>query len=84
MSKEPSAARLSTGKELGSYPVDARGYTDTKGAAAYLKVSVSKLNKDRHFGMGAEYVLFGRTVRYSYAALDAAAAMNRRPSTRGR
>ena len=65
-----------------SYPVDDRGYTDTKGAADYRNQSVSKLNKDRHFGVGAEFVRFGSSVRYSYAALDADAARNRRTCTR--
>ena len=65
-----------------SYPVDARGYTDTNGGAEYLGLSPSKLNKDRHYGVGAEYVVFGKAVRYSYAALDAEAAKNRRTCTR--
>ena len=65
-----------------SYPVDERGYTDTKGAAAYREQSVSKLNKDRHYGVGAEFVRFGSSVRYSYAALDADAAKHRMTCTR--
>ena len=65
-----------------TYPIDERGYTDVKGASNYTGVSVSKLNKDRHFGVGAEYVLYGTAVRYSYAALDAQAAKNRRTCTR--
>jgi len=48
----------------------------------YLHISVSKLNKDRHFGVGADYCLYGRAVRYTYAALDAEAARNRRPPRR--
>ena len=64
------------------YPIDDRGYTDTKGAAAYRDQSVSKLNKDRHFGVGAEFVRLGSSVRYSFAALDADAAKNRLTCTR--
>jgi len=65
-----------------TYPVDERGYMDVKGAALYTGVSVSKLNKDRHYGGGAEYVVFGKAVRYSYAALDAYADRQRRTCTR--
>jgi hypothetical protein len=65
-----------------TYPVDERGYTDVKGAADYRDQSVSKLNKDRHYGVGAGFVKFGKSVRYSYAALDADAAQNRRTCTR--
>ena len=64
------------------YPVDERGYTDVKGAADYRGQSVSKLNKDRHYGVGSGYVKFGKSVRYSYAALDAEAARNCRTCTR--
>ncbi len=84
MPKKPTTSIRRPEKELDAYPVDERGYTDSKGAANYHKVSVSKMNKDRHFGVGAEYVVFGRAVRYSYAALDAEAAKNRRSSTRRR
>ena len=84
MPRKPSTSMPRPEKELDAYPVDNRGYTDTRGAADYLKISVSKMNKDRHFGVGAEYVVFGRAVRYSYAALDAEAARNRRSSTRRR
>ena len=82
MPRKPSTFIPRPEKELDAYPVDDRGYTDTRGAADYWKISVSKLNKDRHFGVGADYVVFGRAVRYSYAALDAEAAKNRRSSTR--
>ena len=64
------------------YPVDQRGYTSTEGAADYTEISVSKLNKDRHYGNGAEFVRFGNAVRYSYAALDAHATKCRRTCTR--
>ncbi len=84
MPRKPSTSIPRPEKELDAYPVDDRGYTDTRGAADYLKISASKLNKDRHFGVGAEYVVFGRAVRYSYAALDAEAAKNRRSSRRRR
>ena len=68
--------------ETDRYPVDERGFTDTSGAAAYRKQSKSKLNKDRHYGVGPEFVKLGKAVRYSYAALDADAAKNRRTCTR--
>ena len=84
MPRKPSTSIPRPEKELDAYPVDHRGYTDTRGAADYLKISVSKINKDRHFGVGADYVVFGRAVRYSFAALDAEAAKNRRSSTRRR
>ncbi len=65
-----------------SYPIDHRGYTDTPGAASYCALSVNKLEKDRHFGVGAEFVRFGSAVRYSYAALDAEATKHRLTCTR--
>ena len=68
--------------EIAAYPVDERGYTDTDGGAKYLKLSSSKMNKDRHYSVGAEFVKFGKAVRYSYAALDAWAAKQRRTGTR--
>ena len=64
------------------YPIDDRGYCDVKGAASYRSQSVAKLNQDRHRGLGAEFVRFGRSVRYSYAALDADASQHRRTCTR--
>ena len=64
-----------------SYPIDARGYTDVKGAANYCTLSVAKFNQDRHRGLGPEWVCFGRAVRYSYAALDLAANQHRRTRT---
>lgn len=84
MSKKLFASVPRPEKDLDAYPVDERGFTDTPGAAEYQKISISKLTKDRHFGVGAEYVVFGRAVRYSYAALDAEAARNRRTSSRRR
>ena len=81
MPRKPSTSMPWPEKELDAYPVDERGYTDSKGAADYKQISVSKINKDRHFGVGAEYVVFGRAVRYSYAALDAEATKHRRAST---
>ncbi len=68
--------------ETDTYPVDERGYTNVKGAAEYTEQSESKLNKDRHYGVGAEYVKFGKGVRYSFAALDAEANKHRRTCTR--
>ncbi len=64
------------------YPVDDRGYCNTPDASVYMQMSESKMNKDRHYGVGAEFVKFGKSVRYSYAALDAEAAKNRRTCTR--
>ena len=64
------------------YPIDDRGYTDTRGASDYTGLSPSYLAKARHFGDGPEFVKFGKAVRYSYAALDAHAA--RQARTRGR
>ena len=64
------------------YLVDSRGYCDVKGAATYRCQSIAKLNQDRHRGLGAEFVRFGRSVRYSYAALDADASQHRRTCTR--
>jgi len=65
-----------------AYPVDERGYTATPGAAEYTGTSESYLNKARHYGDGPDYVKFGKAVRYSFAALDAWAAKNRRTCTR--
>jgi hypothetical protein len=64
------------------YPTDARGFTATPGAAAYVGTSESYLNKARHYGDGPEFVKFGRAVRYSFAALDAWAAKRMRNRTR--
>ncbi|MDH3666158.1 MAG: DNA-binding protein [Paracoccaceae bacterium] len=64
------------------YPVDDRGYTATPGAAGYTDTSESFLNKARHYGTGPEFVKFGKAVRYSFAALDAWAASQRRTSTK--
>lgn len=69
-------------KTLNGYPVDERGYTDTKGAAAYLGLSRSKMEKDRHYGVGSEFVYCGKAVRYSFAALDAHVGKHRRTCTR--
>ena len=65
-----------------SYPVDERGYMDSKDLADYKKQSVSKINKDRHFGVGTPFVRFGASIRYSYAAADAEAADNQHTCTR--
>ena len=68
--------------ETDRYPVDDRGFTDNGGGGKYLDLSPSKMNKDRHFGTGPEFVKFGKAVRYSYAALDAWAAKHRQTCTR--
>ena len=68
--------------ETDCYPVDERGYTDSEGIAAYKKQSVSKVNKDRHYGVGTRFVRFGKSVRYSYAAADAEATENQHSCTR--
>jgi hypothetical protein len=46
-------------------------YVDVRGAAAYLGLSTSYLNKLRAAGLGPECYVFGRAVRYAPAALDA-------------
>lgn len=53
-----------------NYPIDARGYTDTPGAAKYTGLSQSFLTKARHYGNGPAFVKIGSAVRYSYPALD--------------
>ncbi len=65
------------------YPVDGRGYCNTAAAAAnYTGMSIPYLNKARHYGDGPAFVKFGKSVRYSYAALDAWAAKHARTGTR--
>lgn len=65
------------------YPVDARGWTDEKGASAHTGLSVSWFQKARHLGNGPAYVKpgGGRSVRYSFAALDAFMSNHARTST---
>lgn len=53
-----------------SYPIDSRGYCDTRNASNYVGLSTAWLEKARHLGNGPDYVRFGTAVRYSYAALD--------------
>ncbi len=67
--------------EIVEYPVDERGYTDTRGAAAYIGVCPSKLSKDRSLGVGLVFVRFGGAVRYTFAAIDAHARANVHTST---
>ena len=57
-------------------------YRDTREAANKLGLSVSQMNKMRHYGTGPEFVKFGRAVRYADAALDAYADARRRTCTR--
>lgn len=57
-------------------------YKDTPKAAEKLGLSVSQLNKMRHYGNGPEFVKFGRAVRYADDALDAWAEKQRRTCTR--
>ena len=68
--------------EIVGYPIDERGYTDTRGAAAYIGLHPSKLAKDRSRGVGIVFVRFGGAVRYSFAAIDAHASANVYTSTR--
>ena len=42
---------------------------DEKEAAALLRVSVAKLQRDRWAGTGMPFIKLGRTVRYSKQAL---------------
>ena len=67
--------------EIVECPVDKRGYTDTRGAAAYIGLHPSKLSKDRSRGVGIVFVRFGGAVRYSFAAIDAHARANTHTST---
>ena len=57
-------------------------YRTTPEAANKLGLSVSQMNKMRHFGTGPEFVKFGRAVRYADEALDAYAEARRRTCTR--
>ena len=57
-------------------------YCDTQKAANKLGLSVSQMNKMRHYGTGPEFVKFGRVVRYADKALESWAAKNRRTCTR--
>ncbi len=57
-------------------------YRDTREAAQRLGLSISNMNKMRHYGTGPEFVKFGRAVRYADDALDRWAANCRRTSTR--
>ena len=57
-------------------------YRDTPKAANKLGLSVSQMNKMRHYGTGPDYVKFGRAVRYADEALDAYADARRRTCTR--
>ncbi len=70
-----------TPPEIVEYPIDERGYTDTRGAAAYIGLCPSKLSKDRSRGVGIVFVRFGGAVRYSFAAIDAHASANVHTST---
>ena len=49
-------------------------YRDTRKAAQRLGLSISNMNKMRHYGTGPEFVKFGRAVRYADDALDRWAA----------
>jgi predicted DNA-binding transcriptional regulator AlpA len=57
-------------------------YRDTPEAASKLGLSVSQMNKMRHYGTGPEFVKFGRAVRYSHDALESWASERRRTCTR--
>ena len=57
-------------------------YRDTPGAAKKLGLSVSQMNKMRHYGTGPEFAKFGRAVRYADEALDRWAEARRRTCTR--
>ena len=57
-------------------------YYDTPEAANKMGLSVSQMNKMRHYGTGPEFVKFGRAVRYADEALDAYADARRRTCTR--
>lgn len=57
-------------------------YRDVRSAADRLGLSVSQMNKMRHYGTGPEFVKFGHAVRYTDEALDAWAAKQARTCTR--
>ena len=57
-------------------------YYDTPEAANKMGLSVSQMNKMRHYGTGPEFVKFGRAVRYADEALDAYADARRQTCTR--
>ena len=57
-------------------------YVDTQEAAKKLGLSASKMCKMRHFGIGPEFVKFGKAVRYADDALEAYAEACRRSCTR--
>ena len=57
-------------------------YFDTPEAANKLGLSVSQLNKMRHYGTGPEFAKFGRAVRYADEALDRWAEARRQTCTR--
>ena len=57
-------------------------YRDTPYSANKLGLSISNMNKMRHYGTGPEFVKFGRAVRYADDALDAYADARRRTCTR--
>ena len=57
-------------------------YRDTREAANKLGLSVSQMNKMRHYGTGPDFAKFGRAVRYADEALDAWAAKRSRTCTR--
>jgi len=57
-------------------------YRDTREAAQRLGLSISNMNKMRHYGTGPEFVKFGRAVRYADDALDRWADEHRRTCTR--
>lgn len=50
---------------------DQATYLDTKGAAAYLRLSPSFLNQSRVSGDGPPYIKLGHSVRYKRGDLDA-------------
>jgi hypothetical protein len=52
------------------YPLDARGWANTDGAAAYVKSTRATLAIRRVKGSGPRYALQGARIYYSYAALD--------------
>ncbi|RWE99982.1 helix-turn-helix domain-containing protein [Mesorhizobium sp.] len=60
---------------------EARKMLRTDGAALYVGLSVSTLEKLRLTGDGPEYIKLGRTVVYSTTDLDAWMEGNRRKST---
>lgn len=70
-------------KEMRSGGMPPVGYVDTKGAAAYLGLSVETMERLRVTGGGPEFIKLTKSVRYRLDDLDSWAESHRRSSTSG-